>query len=252
MTIYPRLIYDNFWRKGTALTASPTADPQHPVSDTQIDTPSMYFKSSAATTPCTIPMDLGSAQEIDFVAILSHNIDSDAGIIFEGATNNAFDADLVSKGITYNATDIFQFFGAFTRRYVRLRLTKAGGFDAAPQVGTILCGSYSQFNRRPIKGYTLGKEDITEIEESDSRVIFAQEKDVLNEYKYIFEALDDTTKDVILAFLEECRKNRAFVWCIDYRTPNSNSYFVRNSEIIYPVFQYPNFWNWQIAMREIV
>lgn len=253
MTTYPRLIYNNFWRKGTALTASPTADPQHPVSDTQIDTMSMYFKASAKTTPSYIPMNFGAAKEIDFVAILAHNIDSDATITIEGATNAAFDAGLVSRTLTYNATNIFEFFTAFTKQYVRIKLVSGNGdFAAEPQIATILCGKYTEFNRRPQKGYTLGKEDITEIEETDSRVIFAQEKEPLNEYRYMFEALNNATEVVILAFLEECRINRGFVWCTNHAAANANSIFVRNTEIIYPVFQYPEVWSWEVAMREIV
>jgi len=227
MTTYPRLIYNNLWRKGgNALVSSPVADPQHPVSDTQIDTKSMYFKASAKTSPCTIPMKLeDGTRSIDFIAILG-----------------------------WAATNIFEFLATpLTEQYVRLHLTDGGSdFATEPKVATILCGSYVKFNRRPQKGYTLGKEDVTEIEETDSRVIFAQEKDPLNEYRYMFEALDNGAKTAILAFLEECRINRAFVWCIDHTAPNTNSVFVRNSEIIYPVFQYPNVWSWEVAMREII
>lgn len=257
MTTYPRLIYDNFWRKGgNALAASPTADPQHPVSDTQIDTKSMYFKASAKTSPCTIPMDLGAGtRSINFIAILGHNIPNGVTIKFqEDDDGDTFPSPTDTPNFTWQATNIFEFLATpLTERYVRLHLTNGGSdFATEPQIATILCGKYVEFNRRPIKGYTLGKEDITEIEESDSRVIFAQEKAVLDEYRYMFEGLDDTTKTAILAFLEECRKNRAFVWCTNYKNPNSNSNFVRNSEIIYPVFQYPNFWNWELAMKEIV
>ena len=254
MIIYPRLIYDNFWRKGTALTLS-SEDPKHPLTDTQIDTLSMYWKAGDLVAPATLPNNLG-AKEVDFVAILGHNfadIGSGVTIYFEGDDDDTFaTGNLVTKTIAYNATNIFQFFTAFTRSHVQLRLEKAAGnFDTHPQVAAILCGKYTELNRRPQKGYTLGKDDITEIEESDSRVIFAQERTPLNEYRYIFEALDDTTKTAVLAFLEECRKNRGFVWCADYTAANANSFWVRNSEIVHPVFQYPNFWNWEISMREI-
>jgi len=269
MSIKPRLIYDNFWRKGTALTPS-SEDAKHPLTDTQVDTLSMYWKAANKTAPMTLPINLGPAKEIDFVAILGHNfedIGGDITIYFEGDDDDTFaTVNLVTKTIPYNATNIFEFFTAFTRSHVQLRVEKgAGDFDTEPQVATILCGKYSEFNRRPIKGFKPGKEDITSLEESDARVIFAQPKVILNEYGYAFEALDGITKNIILAFLEECGKHRAFVWCTDHTAPNTNSYLVRNSEISYPVFQYPpaagspeavgaaneGWWNWRLAMKEI-
>lgn len=259
MTTYPRLIYNNLWRKGgNALAASPPADPQHPVSDTQIDTKSMYFKASLKTSPCTIPMDLkAGTRSINFIAILGHTIPDGVTIKFQEDTAWNFPSPTDTPNFTWAATNIFKFLATpLTERFVRLHLTNGGSdFATEPKVATILCGSYVEFNRRPIKGYRLGKQDITQIEESDSRVIFAQEKDPLDEYRYTFEALNNATQTAILAFLEECRKNRAFVWCPDHSTialTNTSSIFVRNIEILYPVFQYPNVWSWEIAMREIV
>jgi len=261
MTTYPRLIYDNLWRKGgNAIASTPPADPQHPLSDTMIDTLSMFWKSSDKDVVTQyIPMDLkAGTRSINFVAILGHNIIEAEGQNITVEEDNDSDFGSITAetdAFTWQEDNIFQFLATpLTERYIRVKLVKTGGgsWDAAPKIATILCGSFVEFNRRPQKGYTLGKEDITEIEETDSRVIFAQEKDPLNEYRYIFEALNNEAKTAILAFLEECRMNRAFVWCTDYAAANTSSIFVRNTEIIYPVFQYPNVWNWEIAMREII
>jgi len=256
MTTYPRLIYNNLWRKGgNGIASAPPAEAQHPVSDTQIDTKSMFWRSSTVGHPFELPMDLGGVKEVNFVAILGHNfadIGSSLTLQFQLADDSGFTINCETINLDYAADNMFKFFDTYSREFAQLKVDRAGNFSVKPKVGTILCGKYVEFNRRPQKGYTLGKEDITEIEETDSRVIFAQEKDPLNEYRYIFEALDDTTKTAILAFLEECRKNRGFVWCTDHIAPNANSVFVRNAEIIYPVFQYPGVWSWEIAMREII
>lgn len=254
MIIYPRLprlIYDNLWRKGTIGTPS-SEDPNHPATDTQIDTREMYFKASSKASPCTVPCDLGSARTVNSVAILSHNFEaSGVTIKFEGADDDAFTTNPVTRTLVYNATDIFRYFSPMTKRHVRVNLEKGTNFTDYPQFAVVVCGEYSELNRRPIKGHTPGRDDITEIEESDSRVIFAQEKAILETDRYIFQALDDTTKDLILAFLKECGIHKAFVWCTDYTSANASSFWVRNSEIINPVFQYPNVWNWEIMMKEI-
>jgi len=255
MTTYPRLIYDNFWRKGTALPADPVADPQHPAYDSQMDTKSMYFQSSTLVHPSLLPMDLGGVKEVDFVAVLGHNfadIGSSLTLQFQLASNSAFDADLEIITLEYAADNMFKFFTTYSRQFARLRIERGSNFTAKPKVGTIFCGKYVELNRRPQKGYTPGKDDITEIEESDSRVIFAQEKDPLDEYRYTFKYLNDAIGAEILLFLDECRKNRAFVWCKDHTAPNTNSVFVRNTEMNPPVFDYPKNWDWKIAMREII
>ncbi|GAH33714.1 unnamed protein product, partial [marine sediment metagenome] len=101
MATKPRLIYDNLWRKGTAMPSDPVADPQHPVSDTQIDTKSMYWKSSDKTVLTQlIPMNLGEgAGDINFIAILGHNIPNGTTITLEHADNSGFDGS-VSISIT--------------------------------------------------------------------------------------------------------------------------------------------------------
>lgn len=258
MTIYPRLIYDNLWRKGgNSLPSDPTADPQHPVSDTQIDTLSMFWKSSDKDQATQhIEMDLkAGTRSINFIAILGHNIpEGEAGdITFEEADADTFAGAVATTKFTWSANNMFKFLDTpLTKQFVRLVLVNGGLFATAPQVATILCGSYTEFNRRPLKGYIPGKDDVSGIEESDARVVFAQERPLLDEHKYKFEALDDTTEAVILLFLEECGKTKGFVWCMDHALPNANSYFVRNSEIINPEYQYPDVWKWTISMKEIV
>ncbi|NVM57166.1 MAG: hypothetical protein HWN51_03480, partial [Desulfobacterales bacterium] len=117
----PRIIYKNRWREGTMLTPS-SQDPQHPATDTQIDTKAMFWQASSKTSPANLPVNLGAAYEINFVVILDHNIESTGVTIkFEGADNSAFTVGLVTRTLTYNETNIFAFITAFTKQYVRLR-----------------------------------------------------------------------------------------------------------------------------------
>lgn len=249
----PRIIYNNLWRKGTAMVSTPTADPQHPVSDTQIDTLSMFWKSSnKATTPTYIPMNLGAgAGAIDFVAILAHNIDADATITLEHDDASNFPSP-TSIPITYNATNIFQFFTAFTEQWVRLKLVRGGGFTVEPQVATILCGSYLELNRSERPGYERGHEDPSEVEEGDELVIFTQEKPRIEIGSFPFEGINDVTQAGIMSFIEEVGIHKAFVLCFDYTDANNESVWVRNSEISHPRWQgVPNCWAWELRTREI-
>ena len=248
----PRIIYNNLWRKGTALAASPAADPQHPVSDTQIDTLSMYFKASAATSPCYIPLDLGAgAGAVNFLAILGHTIPSGTTVTFEHDDASNFPSP-TSVPITYNALNMYQFFTAFTEQYVRVKLVKAGGFGSAPQVATVLCGSYFELNRSERPGYERGHEDPSVIEESDELIIFTQEKPRIEIGSFPFVGISDAVRATILSFIEEVGIHKAFVLCFDYSDANNESMWVRNSEVTIPKWMgSENHWAWELRVREI-
>ena len=249
----PRIIYNNLWRKGTAIASTPTADPQHPVSDTQIDTLSMFWKSSDKTiTPTYIPMNLGAgAGAINFLAILGHNLPAGTTVTFEHDDNADFSSP-TSVPITYNATNIFQFFTAFTEQYVRVKLVKGGGFASAPQVATIVCGAYFELSKTVGLGYEEGYEDVSELEYSDSQVLFAQEKEILEVKNLPFLGLDNATRANILLFFNECGIHKAFVICFDSSTPNTKSHWVVNSELIFPRYEQNDCWHWQLTIREII
>lgn len=249
----PRIIYNNLWRKGTAIASTPVADPQHPVSDTQIDTLSMFWKSSDKTVVTQyIPMNLkAGAGAVDFIAILGHNIDSDATITFQHDDNAGFGTP-IDIPITYYAANIFQFFTAFTEQYVRLKLVKGGGFTNAPQIGTIVCGSYFELSKTVGLSYEEGYEDFSELESSDSQVLFAQEKEIIEVRSLPFRGLDDATRANILLFFNECGIHKAFVICFDSSAANTNSYWVVNTEMTPPRYQQNDCWHWQLTTRELI
>ncbi len=254
-----RLIYDNLWRKGTMGTvgAAPfvsSEDPQHPATDTQIDTLSMYWEASSDEQTVTIPIDQGGTPgAIDFVAILGHNIE-DVGVVItiEGATNNTFAAGFESQVIDHHETNIFQFLTSFTKQYVRIKLVRAAAvFPILPQIATILCGSYLEFNRRFAPVYEIGEEDFSTMEFSDSQVLFAQDKETLDIRRYSYQALDTASMTGILAMFAECKTIKGFAFCHNYSDPNPNTLWVRNSELNSPVCR-NGVWYWEIAIMEIV
>jgi len=252
----PRIIYNNLWRKGgNALVSTPVADPQHPVSDTQIDTLSMFWKSSnKTTTPTYVPMDLkAGTRSINFIAILGHNIDSDAVIIFQEDNADTFPSPTDTPAFTWSATNIFQFLATpLTEQFVRLKLTRGGGFTVKPQIATILCGSYFELSRTVGLGYEEGSEDFSEVEFSDSQILFAQEKEIIDVKTLPFIGLDNATREHILLLFKEVGIHKAFVICFDSSDPNNKSHWVVNVELINPRYQQSDFWNWELGVREIV
>jgi len=248
----PRIIYNNLWREGTAMASTPIADPQHPVSDTQIDTLSMFWKSSdKAITPTYVPMNLGAgAGAIDFIAILGHNIPSGTTITLEHDDNADFSSP-TSIPIAYYATNIFQFFTAFTEQWVRLKLVKGGGWTTAPQVAAVMCSSYFEPNCNFDWKYTEGDIDPSEVAYSDSMVIFAQDKDEIFRGKYFFASLDDTAIISAQELITLCGVHKAFVICFDYNNANTESRWVRLSGISRPRHVFHNIWSWDCPIEEV-
>lgn len=248
-----RFIYNNLWRDGIMLAPS-SENPQHPATDTQIDTLSMFCRASSKTSPFTIPLNQGATPDaIDFVAILAHNIESSGVVItLEGADNSAFDSGFVSRTITYNATNIFEFVTIFTKQYVRLKLVKAGGdFTDYPQVATIICGKYFEPNCNFDWKYTEGDIDSSRIEYSDSMVIFAQEKDEIFRGEYLFASLDDTAVISVQELITLCGIHKAFIVCFDYNNANTESRWVRLLSVSQPKAVFHNIWGWSCPIEEI-
>jgi len=233
---------------------TPTSeDPQHPDTDTQIDTLSMFWRSLNDTDdPTLLPCNLGGAEEVNFVAILGHNIPVTASIFFEGADDAAFAGpDLVTEAIAYNATNIFQFFTTFTKTWVRVRITTPGNPDDYIEIATILCGSYAELNRRFAPEYEIGEEDFSEMEFGDSQTLFAQEKETLNIRRYSYQALNTASIAVIQAMFTECKTIKAFAFCHDYSAANTSTLWVRNSELNLPVCK-NGVWYWNMVVEEIL
>lgn len=248
-----RLIYVNRWRDGTIGATLTSENPQHPAVDTQVDTKSMFWRSvNDEVDPTLLPCDLGAEYDIDFVALLGHNIADTSKIYFEGADNEDFTApDLVTRELSHNADNIFEFIATFKKKWVQVRITTPGNDDDYIQIATVICGKYAEFNRRFAPEYEIGEEDFSEMEYSDSQVLFAQEKDSLNIRRYSYQALDTVSINEIQAMFQECKTIKAFAFCLDYNDPNPNTLWVRNSELNAPVCR-NGFWYWDMAVVEII
>jgi len=248
-----RLIYANRWRDGTIGATLTSENPQHPGSDSQIDTKSMFWRTTNDTDdPTLLPCDLGDEYDIDFVALLGHNIPDTATIYFEGADDEAFaGGDLVTRTLTYNATNIFEFITTFKKQWVRVRITTPGNPDDYIQIATVICGKYAELNRRFAPEYEIGEEDFSEEEYSDSQVLFAQEKETLNIRRYSYQALNTASITEVLAMFKECKTIKAFAFCHDHSDPNLNTLWIRNAELNSPVCR-NGVWYWEMAIKEVI
>lgn len=247
-----RFIYNNRWRDGTILTPS-TENPQHPAIDTQIDTKTMFWRSTNDTDdPTLLPCNLGAAYEINFVALLNHNIPDSATITLQGADDSDFaGGDLVERELVHNADNIFEFITAFTKSHVRIKIDTPGNDDDYIQIGTVICGAYFEPNCNFDWSYVEGDVDPSKIEYSDSMVVFAQEKDEIFRGDFLFASLDDTAVVSVQELITLCGVHKAFVMCFDYDNANTESRWVRLRGVSRPEAVFHDIWSWKCSIEEV-
>jgi len=243
----------NLWRNGLLLTPS-SENSKHPFSDSQIDTKSMFWQASSKTSPVFLPQNLESAKEIDFVALLDHNIEaSGVTITVEGADDDIFTGeDLESRTLSYNAEDIFAFVTPFTKQYARVNLAKTGDFTDYPQIATIVCGKYFEPNVNFRWDYAVGPaQDSSESDYSDSLNLFSQEKPNLDSWSLSFLGINDASASEIIEFIQYHKTIRAFVVIFDSDSSNSDSHWVRFSQTSRPRHEGIDYWTWDIELVEV-
>jgi len=242
-----RIAYLNWWKKGS-LIAKSSEQPAFPAEDTQNESPQFFWRSATGTGAGgeTVDVDLGQAVELNYIALLNHNITAAATEIKAyGADDSAFTTNVVSETLTWAAGSIFQFFStARTKRYWRVKVINATNPATYIQIGPIFLTKYFQPNRTFVKGYTDGREDFSEVFFTDSMVITALERPRPEARSLPFNGLDDTSKGQVNSLLNECGLTSPFIICLDYAYPNTNSYLVRLDSISYPVNTGPGRWDW--------
>lgn len=306
----------NVWRGGTIYNYGSDQHPQHPAEDTQEDTKTLFFRTKdGSVANAWNRNDLGTAKEIDFAALLNHNISPSANLIrimgcneenfyyassltawasstaysvgdwvkpttpngckykcttagtsggteptwptteFETVSDNTVVwtcyADPVYRDLPHNSNNIFQFFTSFTKRYVQFHIQDSSNPNNYIKVATVILGKYFETNYGFGKGYEDGVMDFSEVEFSDSLVMHSQEKPIVEAKMLPFRGLTGSSKEEIKNLLKQCGKTKGFIICLDYNNPNTNSYFVTNSDIVQPSYVHLDNWSWDAILEEV-
>lgn len=247
-----RIAYRNLWKKGSIISKS-GEQPAFPAEDTQNESPQFYWKSPTGTGAGgeRIDLDLGVATEVNFIALLNHNITSGATEIkLYGADDSGFTTNVVSDSLTWAAGSIFQFLATSrTKRYWRIKVIDASNPDTYIKIGPIFMAKYFQPSRTFVKGWADGIEDFSEVFFTDSLVVTALERPRPTARTLPFQGVDDSSKNSITDLIYECGLTSPFIICLDYNYANSNSYLVRLDSISYPVNTGPSRWDWEAAVK---
>jgi len=151
-----RIAYTNLIDAGSAAALS--TDLLYPVVNIQNGRLAKRWRSTSPTAQ-TIVVDLGSAQSIDTVAVLGHNLQSSAAVTIEAHTSDSWAAPALSAiTLTYNTAAILQYWGsAAVFQYWRFTLDDATNTDGYVEAGRLWLGTYMAFDPASEVGFTVSK-----------------------------------------------------------------------------------------------
>ena len=201
-----------------------------------------------------ISRDLLTAYQYNFIALLGHNFSSSAVIKIFGADDAAFTTNPVSDTITYNANNIYFYLAAArTKRYIKIRIADPANSAGYLQLAVPYPGNYWEPSRKHGSEYGYGMDEISEGEESDSRAYYGVvSKPRLNTYFFDYQNIDAASRANALDLMDECGIQKAFIFCEDYATPNSYSYYVQNLELFEARGTIKDRCNWALSVKEVV
>jgi hypothetical protein len=197
-------------------------------------------------------LDAGAAVEVNYIALLGHNLSSAAVIALHGGDDSSWTNETVDV-ITWAAGDIyFPLPAARTKRIYQVNIADPANTNAYLEVKTIILGKQYAFNRLHRAQYEHGPEDFSTGQLSDSLVLFGEDKPTPDSWGLSFAGLNDTSIAYAKALIEECQKVHGFIICLDSTTPATNTFFVVNTAVARPSRQHADYWNWAMAIREVV
>ena len=237
----------------TAFTASPgPADSTRSrLNDKRID---KKFVMTAAATGLTLDVDLGSAQSVDTVAVLNHNlasIGSSQGIVVLGADNSAFSVNAVSPGSINLAStsrpkdSCFSFSAAVSRRYWRFQFTWSGGGSHAVSVGELFLGVATTLTRGELDGSGETERMMAptvELANGGTSAIFLAGP--VLERAILYADFTEAQVDTLRTLWRDCKGPVVPVlWCDDYAATTAPT--AAQQKCLYGHLQMPEFgWRW--------
>lgn len=177
-----------------------------------------------------LTFDLGYQAPIDFLGVIgaistSFKISTAATVTLKGNNLNDFTSPPFSNSATVTANGIFNFFDNDTdNRYRFWQLEIEDKFNpegpTALQVGNVYMGTYDTFTTRNIgKAFSMINNDPSDISESESGVVFADQR---SKYRILqsmpFFALDLASREIIEDLFEDVGITVPFYVSVDPQT----------------------------------
>lgn len=178
-----------------------------------------------------IDLDVGAAAEVDFVALLNHNITAAAGtaITLFGADDAAFTTNLTTDVLAYNAANGYWILPApRTKRYYRIHIVNRPNSNLYISIGTIVLGKSRDLGGPFRRGWGRGYVNDSASEETPSRNLFlTQARPAVRSWSCSWTNLSDTAVEYIEEAVRECGGLYCLIVCTNASDPMNNSFWFR-------------------------
>ncbi len=207
-----RIAYNNLIDAGSAPTAL-TTDLLYPVENMQNQRLAKRWRS---TTPSaqTIVVNLGSAQAVDTVAILGHNLSGSAAVTIEAHTSDSWGTPALSAiTLAYNAGAILKYLAAAqTFQYWRFILDDPTNTDGYVEVGRPWLGTFLAINPSSLDSFTVTKKRSDTVTYGRDRQKYATEGVGWREFNLSFPRTGGTSLTAILTMVDTIGLHSSFVF----------------------------------------
>jgi len=223
-----RIAYINLIDSGSAPTAL-TADLLYPVANMQNQRLSKRWRSTSPTAQ-TIVVNLGSAQAVDTVAILGHNLSGSAAVTIEAHTSDSWGTPALSAiTLTYDAGAILKYLtAAQTFQYWRFILDDPNNTDGYVEVGRPWLGEYLAIDPSSLDSFTVTKKRSDTVTYGRDRQKYATEGVGWRQFDLSFPRTGGTSLTSILTMVDTVGNHSSLIF--------SNFNELRTFEIVEPCY----------------
>lgn len=151
-----RIAYLNLFDSATAVTAS-SEDILYPVEN--LDSPRLAkeYRTEDASAQ-TIVVDLGAAQDVDTIAIISHNISASADTVIEANASDAWGSPSFTTSLTWQSGMILKYLSsAESYRYWRFSVDDGTNADGYVSIGKLWLGERIQITPTSLLNFSVRK-----------------------------------------------------------------------------------------------
>lgn len=207
-----RILYENLIDAlSSASIIASSADASFPATWVQDERLAKAWRTTSASGQ-TIVFDLGSAHDIDSVAVIEHNVSSSATITLEGNSSNSWPG-ATSQSVTYNAGMMMKFFTASSYRYWRVSIDDPTNTDGYISVGRIWLGEYLTVDPSSLIGMKVYKHNSSEVEHGRGRQKYAVDGVTWREFELRFPPTQYAMVKSIEDFVDYVQNAHSFIFC---------------------------------------
>jgi hypothetical protein len=151
-----RIAYDNLIDSATAPTAL-TEDILYPIENVQNQRLAKKYRTTDLTAQ-TVVVDLASAQDVDTIAVLEHNMTASSSTTIEAHTADSWTSPSFTTTLTYNSGPILKYLSsAESYRYWRFTFDDQTNTDGYIAMGRLWLGTYLTIDPSSLLNFSVTK-----------------------------------------------------------------------------------------------